>query len=254
MRVVTTSWDDGDRADMKIADMLRERKLPGTFYVPLTSDVTLTRVSNSDLASLSGCFEIGGHTFSHRTLTRLPLDAVRREVTTCKDALEQITGKQVSMFCYPNGRYNRDTIAEIKRAGYKGARTTRMLSCTTKFAPFAMPVSLQAYPLSHTAYLRNLVRMPGICRWRLYASEGGRCSDWVQLAKNLFDRVLRSGGIWHLYGHSWEIKTLQLWKSLEEVLDYVHGHENVLYVNNGDLLRLQQANSRIMGSEEVART
>ncbi|PYX60239.1 MAG: hypothetical protein DMG76_03215 [Acidobacteria bacterium] len=241
MRIVTTSWDDGDRADVKIADMLGERGLAGTFYVPLTADIAAVRLSNSQLLSLSAeGFEIGGHTFSHRTLPRLPLEELRREVRTCKDALEQITGKQVSMFCYPNGRYNQNAITELKRAGYKGARTTRMLSCSPDFSPFAMPVTLQAYPLSRNAYLRNLLRMPQIRRWRLYASEGHNCSDWVQLAKQLFDRVLRSGGVWHLYGHSWEIESLGLWGKVKEVLDYVHGHKDVVYVSNGDLLRLRQ--------------
>ena len=144
------------------------------------------------------------------------------------------------MFCYPNGRYNQNAITELKRAGYKGARTTRMLSCSPDFSPFAMPVTLQAYPLSRNAYLRNLLRMPQIRRWRLYASEGHNCSDWVQLAKQLFDRVLRSGGVWHLYGHSWEIESLGLWGKVKEVLDYVHGHKDVVYVSNGDLLRLRQ--------------
>lgn len=146
------------------------------------------------------------------------------------------------MFCYPNGRYNVDTISEIKRAGYKGARTTRMFSCTPDFAPYAMPVSLQAYPLSRKAHLKNLLRMPAISRWRLYASQGIQSSDWVQLSKRLFDHMLQVGGVWHLYGHSWEIRCLQLWDGLKEVLDYVHGHENVLYLNNGDLLQLRERN------------
>lgn len=219
--------------------MLGQRGLRGTFYVPLTSNLSIVRLSNRKLLSLAGeGFEIGGHTFSHQTLPALSAERLRHEVRTCKDALEQITGKQVSMFCYPNGRYNRDAIAELKRAGYKGSRTTRMLSCSPDFAPFAMPVTLQAYPLTRSAYLRNLLRMPQICRWRLYASEGHNCSDWVQLSKRLFDRVLRYGGVWHLYGHSWEIDSLDLWRKLSEVLDYVRGHETVVYVSNGELLQL----------------
>ena len=159
MRVVTTSWDDGDRADLKVAELLGERGLPGTFYVPLTSQVTSTRLAVSELTFLAdNGFEIGAHTFSHRTLTQLRLEEIRREVTTCKSALEQIIGKPVSVFCYPNGRYTQDTITELKRAGYDGARTTRMLSCAQNFPPFKMPVSLQAYPHARSTYLRNLLR------------------------------------------------------------------------------------------------
>src|SRR5438876_7568263 len=82
MRLVTTSWDDGDRADLKVAQLLGERGLPGTFYVPLTSQVTSDRLAVSEVAGLAdNGFEIGGHTFSHQTLTSLRLAEIRREVT-----------------------------------------------------------------------------------------------------------------------------------------------------------------------------
>ena len=34
MRIVTTSWDDGDRSDMKLAELLSERAISGTLYIP----------------------------------------------------------------------------------------------------------------------------------------------------------------------------------------------------------------------------
>src|SRR5579864_1475478 len=123
-RIVTTSWDDGDRADLRIAELLGKRALKGTFYVPLSSEVTSTRLATSDLSELVGNgFEIGGHTFSHQTLSHLSAEEIRREVTTSKAALEQITGRPVSIFSYPNGRYSPHAIAELKNAGYSGART-----------------------------------------------------------------------------------------------------------------------------------
>jgi len=95
---------------------------------------TLTSSEIRDLSS-SG-FEIGAHSVSHKSLTHLPTRReVEHEVRTCKEALEQIIGKEVPMFCYPNGRYDKRIIKELKAAGYKGARTTRMLSITSAFNP-----------------------------------------------------------------------------------------------------------------------
>ena len=54
---------------------------------------------------------------------------------------------------------------------------------------------------------------------------------------------MEDGGIWHLWGHSWEIDQLGLWDELAEMLDYVHGREDVLYLNNGDLLQYLATNS-----------
>jgi hypothetical protein len=56
------------------------------------------------------------------------------------------------------------------------------------------------------------------------------------MGKILFDQVLREGGLWHLYGHSWEIEQGGLWAGLAEMLDYVCGREGVLYLSNRDVL------------------
>jgi hypothetical protein len=46
------------------------------------------------------------------------------------------------------------------------------------------------------------------------------------------------GGMWHLYGHSWEIAALGLWSQLEELLDYVARRRHVIYVANSRALAL----------------
>jgi hypothetical protein len=60
----------------------------------------------------------------------------------------------------------------------------------------------------------------------------------VELGKRFFDQILKRGGIWHLYGHSWEIEQLDIWADLREILDYVAHHKDVSYVTNGQLLSL----------------
>ncbi|MBA3916856.1 MAG: hypothetical protein H0X25_24030 [Acidobacteriales bacterium] len=53
----------------------------------------------------------------------------------------------------------------------------------------------------------------------------------------LFDRVLARGGVWHLWGHPWELDELNLWDQLAQVLDHVAHREGVLYLNNNQLVR-----------------
>jgi len=60
--------------------------------------------------------------------------------------------------------------------------------------------------------------------------------SWVELAKILFDSILLGCGVFHLYGHSWEIDELGLWDDLEEVLNYVAHRGDVLYLPNGKAL------------------
>ena len=66
--------------------------------------------------------------------------------------------------------------------------------------------------------------------------------NWLDLARGLFDSVLQEGGVWHLYGHSWEIEEFDLWDDLKQILEYVSGRDGVLYLSNGEALGLQRAN------------
>lgn len=238
-KIVTSSWDDGDPKDLRVAGLLRTRRLPGTFYVPITAAPGREILRNSDLRAINAeGFEIGAHTVSHKMLPRLAPQELNFEVQTCKQILEEKLSHEVAMFCYPNGRYNSGTVRAVERAGYRGARTTRMLSLRTMFPAFEMSTTLQAYPHPMTAYLRNQARAKSISGFTKYLITLSRCETWVDLGKRLFDEVLEYGGVWHIYGHSWEIEKLGIWHDLGEIFDYVANREGVTYATNGHLLSL----------------
>jgi hypothetical protein len=46
-----------------------------------------------------------------------------------------------------------------------------------------------------------------------------------------------------MYGHSWEIDDLGLWKDLSGLLDYVSHRKDVTYVANSELVRGRQIQS-----------
>jgi peptidoglycan/xylan/chitin deacetylase (PgdA/CDA1 family) len=175
---------------------------------------------------------------THRILTGLTREEIWREVRGSKLALEDRLGANMRMFCYPRGRYNLAVLDSVRNAGFVGARTTRMLSRALDFGPFEMPTSLQAFPHPPATYLKHLAKrvdLPGI---RQYLQRYLRCRDWVELGQKRFDEVMSDGGIWHLYGHSWEIDDLGLWSQLEALLDYVARRRHVIYVANSQALAL----------------
>jgi hypothetical protein len=238
-RIVTTSWDDGDCADLRVAEMLQSSGIGGTFYVPNTPCDGHRALSHADLRSLSAeGFEIGAHTVSHRRLRGLSGEELAREISPCKPFLEDILGTEVRMFCYPWGRYDSNVIRALKEAGYWGARTVRMLATRLEFNPFEMPTTVQIMPHRKSGYVRNVARARKMEGLQVFLRHMARLDNWVELGKKLFDSVLQNGGMWHLYGHSHEIEKLGLWKDLEEILDHVGKQKGVTYVPNCELIRV----------------
>ncbi|MGH7489041.1 MAG: polysaccharide deacetylase family protein [bacterium] len=238
LKIVTTSWDDGDIRDLRIADLLRSRGMRGTFYVPIEPFNGSPSLSHDDLRSLAAeGFEIGGHSIGHEIMSQISAQKVDHVVTTCKAILEDTLGERVRMFCYPRGRYSGQVVEALKKAGYDGARTVRLLATETKYGPYDLPTSTQVYPHTRTEYVRNIARARNLGRLYDYMTRLSFDDDWIAIGKKLFDRVLEEGGIWHLWGHSWEIDQLGLWDQMPEMLDYVCGREDVLYLNNGDLVQ-----------------
>lgn len=235
--IVTTSWDDGDRCDLKVAEFLSSRGMSGTFYVPTKRFGSRPSLVAGDLGLLaSDGFEVGAHGIAHEDLTRLSGEEMAGVVARCKQTLEDILGTEVSMFCYPGGRFNRNVTHRLRLAGYRGARTVRMLATGLDFQPFEMPTSLQVYPHSWITYVKNTAKARRVGRLYTYLTQLSGGGSWVELGKKLFDRVVREAGVWHLYGHSWEIDQLGLWGDLGRILDYVCRRDGVAYIPNGKVL------------------
>jgi peptidoglycan/xylan/chitin deacetylase (PgdA/CDA1 family) len=74
---------------------------------------------------LAAGHEIGSHSMTHASLTRLSVRDAREEVITSKKKLEDIFGIPIVHFCYPYGNWN-DAIRDVvMEGGYQTACTTR---------------------------------------------------------------------------------------------------------------------------------
>jgi peptidoglycan-N-acetylglucosamine deacetylase len=117
----------------------------------------------------------------------------------------------------------------------------RMLATRPDFDPFEMPTTVQAVPHRRFSYVKNVARARKMEGLQAFLAQMTSLGNWVDLGKRLFDSVLQNGGIWHLWGHSWEIDELGLWKDLEEMLDYVCKREGVTYIPNWELIAVSRA-------------
>ncbi len=124
-------------------------------------------LSADDLRAMdrSGLWTIGGHTHSHPILARVGRDEARAEIFENKRVLEEVLGRPVRWFAYPNGcagDFSDEHIALLRAAGYEGALTGISPWEDKAGDPFRMP-RVAVNGLEGFAEFRN--RLRGI-HWR----------------------------------------------------------------------------------------
>jgi peptidoglycan/xylan/chitin deacetylase (PgdA/CDA1 family) len=240
--IITTSWDDGDILDERVADLLDRHAIRGTFYLART--FRPNRLPEERIRALATRHEIGAHTLSHPDLTLLSRRATETEIESGKKWLEDVTGERVAMFCYPFGRFNKETKASVAKAGFKGARTTRQFVVAPQTDRFAVATTLHAHPMvlrrdnarDFGAYVFN--SSAGRNRWR--GSLGIAASmlrGWPRFAETLFRRsALDPDAVFHLWGHSWEIEASNMWEQLNTFLKLISSFD-CRFETNGNVQR-----------------
>ena len=226
--IVTTSWDDGSKLDLKLAELLEKRGIRGTFYIPKTFlDTPLER---DDLRVLDKLHEVGAHTLNHVDLTKVSLLQAKEEIEEIKAYLEDILGHKIDMFCYPDGKFNENIKKMVKASEFIAARTCELGGLGLPRDPYQWHVTLLASNRSPF--------MAWQIWWKAHLWKLEALSDWENRAKLLFDQAFEKGGIYHLYGHSMEFERNRSWEKLTRVLDYISKREEVQYLTNGKIFQL----------------
>lgn len=226
--ILTTSWDDGSKFDLKLADLLNKYGIEGTFYIP--KSYRSDPLSKEEIKMLDSKFEVGAHTLNHIDLTAVSLEEGSVEIEGSKLYLEGLLGHSVRMFCYPKGRYNENVKGMVKRSGFIAARTCDYGTSSPVLDPYGWQTTLQT---SNGSPRITLIT------WWMSGVSIRSLLDWEIRAKLLFDLALNNGGIYHIWGHSWEIEKGKCWDKLEKVFSYISGkkEKDVGYLTNGDIFQ-----------------
>lgn len=226
--IVTSSWDDGHAFDLKLSRVLLKYGLQGTFFIPL--HYLKHKLSKDDLIYLSEHFEIGSHTLTHPSLTEIPIREAEKEIVESKKKLEDLLRKQVYGFAYPKGLHNYEIVQTVQKANYEYARD--LTYSTIISDPYKIGPSIHVYPYLQ---LRKIVRL--VFEVKNFTLRGFSKKNWLDWARFIFDCVYATGGVYHLFGHSWEIENFGLWNDLEEILSYISNRKDVLYITNHEMVR-----------------
>ncbi len=211
--------------------MLKEHGLKATFYVAPENQEFAKQdlLTLPEIKDLSQDFEIGAHSMTHRRLPTISEQEAAREIIASKAVLEQVVGKEIKVFCYPGGAYTKLHVQLVKDAGYRYARTVAKYAFTVE-DPYQAGTSLHLHDHRFGFNLWQIARFV-----RFQPIKFLRCLEWDALAVAMFDQVIKEGGIYHIWGHSWEIDEHDDWKRLENVFRYISAHPKVSYITNGEL-------------------
>lgn len=235
--IITSSWDDGHPSDFKVCKILSKNNIPGTFYIPLTNSEN-NLMNEIEIKSLSKDFEIGGHTLNHSTLTNLTEKEMNKEILEGKEKMETICGEIVS-FAYPKGQYNKEVMKAVKNAKFLGARTAELLHIKIKNKFEHHPTVQATNRIFASKGKQSLMTDEKKLTFSLLSS-GVIFKGWDKIAKKTLDYVLDNGGIWHIWGHSWEIEQNNDWNRLDEVLEYARNKSKdygAEFLTNGDIFK-----------------
>jgi peptidoglycan/xylan/chitin deacetylase (PgdA/CDA1 family) len=238
---VTTSWDDNDKDNMKIASVLDSFGLKGTFYIDFSD--AKEHLSDSQIRELSGKHEVGSHTWSHADMRSCDESKIQSELTESRKVLEDTTGDRIFGLAYPYGHHTYVAGKIAKECGYIFARTTELGH--VNFPPpdhYSWGVSY--YALKRSGLPKKLISRHTISRTALVYlfNMTSKSSD---LALKLLEKAMLREGVWHIYGHADEVIQPVHNEELIRICRHVAGQKHVWYTTNSNLFLNEIVKTRV---------
>lgn len=246
--IITTSWDDGHPLDLKMAELLDKYGIKATFYVPSKNAENIV-MKDHQLRNLAEKFEIGGHTVNHIYLNTLKQSEAKNEITNCKSILQDKLGREISAFCFPGGKFSRRDIKLVQNAGFSFGRTTALFNTSIDKKHAIMNTSTQAYNHNYYTLLKHCLKrnfFTPIIKYNFFKPFD---KNFQKLSKAVVLESINTEGIFHLWGHSWEIEKYELWDELTETFKMLANENNTKFLNNSECWN-QSINSKPSYEEE----
>jgi len=242
--IITTSWDDGHKSDLRLTKLLNQYELKGTFYIPKICE--LRSLTDQEVIDIDKTQEIGAHDFNYDHLTQLDSEELKKQIFGAREYLENLLGKKIKMFSYPRGEYNQQVKEVVIKNGFFGARTVKEFNFKEADDFFEMGTTLHIYPFpfrkrdSNNYHLTRFLFQPVQRKFFKILKTGlplNSFINWSNLAKNMFNHARKKDEIFHLWGHSWELDKYDMWIELENLFKYIRKHKNIIALTNSEVLK-----------------
>lgn len=217
-KALTFSFDDGERNDVRLAELFNKYSLKGTFNLnsgkmPVKKCDENSHVSLEEIPTVYKGHEVAVHTSHHPFLERLPESLVASEIIEDRKTLEKYTGYVVRGMAYPFGTYSPSVLRIIKDCGIKYSRG---VGAHHKFT--LSPKWLEWDTTCHQA--------------------DEKIFDLAEefITKNPRERWTSiEGWLFYIWGHSYEYRTEADWERMERLCKMLAFKDDVWYATNIEL-------------------
>ncbi|HAJ96524.1 MAG TPA: polysaccharide deacetylase [Ruminococcus sp.] len=216
-KAVTFSYDDGNRQDIRLLEMLNTYGLKCTFNLNSGLNgneiwkykgVDVQRLNLEQCAELYKGHEIAVHGSCHLNPTELSPEELSQELAGNKAELTRIFGVEPVGMAYAYGCYNNAVINQAKEIRLKYGRTTE--------------------PSHSFDIQRDLMRFRPTCHHD--------DAMLFELAEKFLSLNPKKPQIFYVWGHSYEPDGNQNWDRLERLFEMLAGKNEIFYGTNAEIL------------------
>lgn len=209
-KALTFSYDDGQKYDIRLTEILRSHGMKGTFNLnsgTLADTAGGKYVCKKDLDEIYKGHEIAVHGVEHRNLCNITDEEISVEIMVDRQNLEHLTGKPVHGMAYAYGAYDERVIRIIGSLGVHYSRTVN------ENHYFEVPRNFLAWDA--TCHHNN-----GLLK---HGKEFLELPEWKELP------------LMYVWGHSYEFGEPDDWSVIEEFTDMMQGKDDIWYATNGEI-------------------
>ncbi len=211
LKAVTLSYDDGQRYDRKMVEIMDKYGIKGTFN--LNSYTDEKHIQPEEYNTLYKNHEIAIHGREHVSGSRISDDVFAYDIISNRKFLEEKTGKIIKGMAYANGTYDDRVVEALKSLGVKYSRTTKSTM------NFELPENwLTLHPTCHHRNAEELID-------NFLALDESSDYKWRMFTPKML----------YIWGHSYEFERENNWDLLERICEKLGGRENLWYATNVEI-------------------
>lgn len=202
-RAVTFSYDDGQRADLRLVELFNKYKVKGTFHLNSSVIGEPVFITEEEASSKYEGHEISTHCYTHPFPSLITKDQMVSEVWEDRKTLEKYAGYPVRGMSYPFGDVTKEFVDVAKTCGIEYSRTV------ASTGEFHIPEDFMYWnPTCHH-------------------------NDADKYVDEFFNgTVFGRLKLFYVWGHSFEFERENTWDKMEDFLKKISGKDDVWYATN----------------------